>query len=184
MDITSNQDNDDMNINNQDNDEMNTESGAEWNKHDIYAHDGINIDDEKYILSDIDKEFIEKNIGLKQEIYNTIVLSHRMFSKQSQSLKVLEDYILALKYIYLLFKNNSCKKNCNDIIDTKLNSIPHTNIKTYLSKIKKTIENKLNWMNNFYSKNNITDNIPYDHKLLSCYIEYPYDFSYKSLLPD
>jgi hypothetical protein len=160
------------------------ESGAEWNSEDIFREDGINAPDEKYIFSDVDKEFIQKNIELKQEIYNTIVLSPRIYSKQSQSLKILNDYILALKYIYLLFKNNTCKENCKEILDSKLNSIPHLRVKNFLSKIKGSIENKMLWMKQFFVKNNISDNIPYDHKLLLCYIEYPYDFSYKSLLPD
>ena len=41
----------------------------------VFKIDGLNIDEEIVELSKADKEFIMRNIGLKQEVYNVTILS-------------------------------------------------------------------------------------------------------------
>jgi hypothetical protein len=151
----------------------------------VFKIDGLNIDEEIVELSKTDKEFIMRNIGLKQEVYNVTILSPKY---KFNELTALHDYVLSLKYIYELLKNTAdCEDNkCNRILYNKINNIPdeHVYIRNILEKLTTPILDMILWMKSFYIKNNITDNIPYYHQLLSCYIEYPYDFSYKSLLPD
>jgi hypothetical protein len=154
-------------------------------ENDMFDQKGFNVDENIVELSKTDKEFITKNIGLKQEVYNIIIISSKNKPNNSTALN---DYVLSLRYIYELLKNMpDCKENeCDKILYNKINSIPdkHAYIRSILVKLTTPILDRILWMKSFFIKNNITDNIPYNHQLLSCYIEYPYDFSYKSLLPD
>lgn len=123
--------------------------------------------DEEYIQNEIppppiNNEFVDNILKIKHSLYDDIILSPRLGTKEAQDNNLIQKYLEQLNKVYILTIN--AKKG---IIDDK-------SLTRYSPKTRELIKNTLVWISNYFKHNNIMDIIPYEDYLHKMFREYQF----------
>lgn len=130
--------------------------------------------DEEYVQNDVappplDDKFIKNVLSIKHSLYDDIILSPELGTKEAQDNSLIQKYIKQLNNVYVLSLN------------AKKGIINENGLKEYTPKTREQIKNILVWISEFFKKNHINDTIPYENYLYTMLHEYPFiqDNSYE-----
>lgn len=124
-------------------------------------------EDEEYqqneeVPVDIDEKFKNDVLNVKHKLYENIVLSPELGTEKAQNLETLQEYLKNINNVYILCLN--AQKGI--INDEELNKFP-VNVRDSLKRV-------LNWLNDYFRKNQIPDTIPYDDFINKSFKEYQF----------
>lgn len=124
-------------------------------------------EDEEYqqneeVPVDIDEKFKNDVLNVKHKLYENIVLSPELGTEKAQNLETLQEYLKNINNVYILCLN--AQKGI--INDEELNKFP-VNVRDSLKRV-------LNWLNDYFRKNQIPDTIPYDDFINKSFREYQF----------
>ena len=124
-------------------------------------------EDEEYEQNDtppppLDEEFIKSVLNIKHNLYDDIILSPSLGTKEAQDNRLIEKYIKQLNNVYVL------------TINAKKGVIDESNLSRYTPKTREQIKNMLIWISEFFKKNHINDKIPYENYLHNMLHVYPF----------
>jgi hypothetical protein len=122
--------------------------------------------EEEYIQNeipppDIDDEFREKILDAKRSLNTNIINGPELGTRESQDVKLVNDYIKALNNLYILSLN--AQKGINVINDRNLSVFP--------PETKEKIELALRYITDYFKKLSIVDKIPYEHYIRQSFKE-------------
>ena len=114
-------------------------------------------------LPDIDKTFRDNVLKIKHSLYDTIVLSPELGTDDAQNKKVLQDYLDKLNKVYILSVYAENGKNPSENV-----------IRLFPESSREAIRVTLNWIIDFFNKNNIPDTIPYSDYIRKSFHDYQF----------
>jgi len=110
----------------------------------------------------IDKEFAKNVLDVKHKLYDETVLSPKMEEDKAQNNELLHDYLKHLNKIYVLAViSQNGKKNAK-------------NLDEFPKGAQDAIQRTLEWLETFFSKNHVSDTIPYTHYVRNQFHVYPF----------
>ena len=129
--------------------------------------DSINDSDDEYIQNEvpppeINNEFIDNVLKVKHSLYDNIVLSPELGTKDAQSQNVLQVYLKNMNQMYILALN----AQKGQITDDSLNVFPKGS--------RESIKFTLKWISDYFSKNRVPDTIPYSDFIRKSFHEYQF----------
>ncbi len=110
----------------------------------------------------IDEKFKNDVLNVKHKLYENIVLSPELGTEKAQNLETVQEYLKNINNVYILCLN--AQKGI--INDEELNKFP-VNVRDSLKRV-------LNWLNDYFRKNQIPDTIPYDDFINKSFKEYQF----------
>ncbi len=152
---------------------MNSEESEEYiNKWDNSDNESEYEDD--YIQNEVpppglNEEFIKNILSIKHSLYDDIILSPELGTKEAQDNSLIQKYVKQLNNVYIL------------TLTAKKGIIDENSLKEYKPETREQIKNILVWISEFFKKNHINDTIPYENFLYTMLHEYPFiqDNSYE-----
>jgi hypothetical protein len=111
---------------------------------------------------DLDPTFCKNVQKIKWDIYKNIILKPELQTSNAQNNNLLNDYLTSIRGIYVLTLNAQKGKNKN----INLNHFPE--------EVRGEIQELLDWIADFFKKNQIYQTIPYSHYLNNSFNEYPF----------
>jgi len=129
--------------------------------------DSINDSDDEYIQNEvpppeINSEFVENVLKVKHSLYDNIVLSPELGTKEAQSSKVLQAYLKNINQVYILALN----AQKGTITDDSVNVFPKGS--------RESIKFTLKLISNYFTKNRAPDTIPYSDFIRKSFHEYQF----------
>jgi len=124
-------------------------------------------DDDEYKQNDqapkgIDKEFAKNVLDIKHKLYDETVLSPDMEEDRAQNNELLNDYLNHVNKVYVLaVVSQNGKKNAR-------------NLDEFPKGTQEAIQRTLDWLETFFSKNQVSDTIPYTHYIRNQFHVYPF----------
>jgi hypothetical protein len=136
-------------------------------KDDTMDDESVNDSDDEYIQNeipppDIDANFVENTLKVKHSLYDNIVLSPELGTKDAQSPKVLHTYLKNMNQMYILALNAQKGK----INEDSLSVFPKGS--------RESIKFTLKWIADYFSKNRAPDTIPYSDFIRKSFHEYQF----------
>lgn len=124
-------------------------------------------EDDEYVQNEVpppplDKQFIENVLNIKHNLYDDIILSPALGTKEAQDNTLVEKYIKQLNNVYVL------------TINAKKGIIDESSLTQYTPKTREHIKSILVWISDFFKRNHISDTIPYDNYLHNMFHVYPF----------
>jgi hypothetical protein len=110
----------------------------------------------------LDEQFIKNILEMKHNLYDDIILSPSLGTKEAQDNILVEKYIKQLNNVYIL------------TINAKKGIINESSLTQYTPKTREHIKNILVWISDFFKKNHINDTIPYENYLHNMLHVYPF----------
>ena len=151
---------------------MNSEESEEYNKWDNSDNDSDYEDD--YIQNEVpppglNEDFIKNILSIKHSLYDDIILSPELGTKEAQDNSLIQKYVKQLNNVYIL------------TLTAKRGIIDENSLKEYKPETREQIKNILVWISEFFKKNHVNDTIPYENFLYTMLHEYPFiqDNSYE-----
>ncbi len=151
---------------------MNSEESEEYNKWDNSDNESDYEDD--YIQNEVpppglNEDFIKNILSIKHSLYDDIILSPELGTKEAQDNSLIQKYVKQLNNVYIL------------TLTAKRGIIDENSLKEYKPETREQIKNILVWISEFFKKNHINDTIPYENFLYTMLHEYPFiqDNSYE-----
>ena len=151
---------------------MNSEESEEYNKWDNSDNDSDYEDD--YIQNEVpppglNEDFIKNILSIKHSLYDDIILSPELGTKEAQDNSLIQKYVKQLNNVYIL------------TLTAKRGIIDESSLKEYKPETREQIKNILVWISEFFKKNHVNDTIPYENFLYTMLHEYPFiqDNSYE-----
>jgi hypothetical protein len=134
---------------------------------DKWIEDSESEEDEDYVQNEVpppqvDEDFRNKVLNVKHSLYDNIVLSPNLDSKDAQSKQVLNEYLSKLNKVYVLALNAKSGR----FMVSELNSFPEPT--------RVLIKDTMDWIKDFFSKNRVPDTIPYDDYINKSFHEYQF----------
>lgn len=130
-------------------------------------NESIISSDDEYIQNEvppaeINGEFIDNVLKVKHSLYDNIVLSPELGTKDAQSQKVLQVYLKNINQMYILALN----AQKGHITDDSINAFPKGS--------REAIKFTLKWIADYFSKNRVPDTIPYSDFIRKSFHEYQF----------
>lgn len=113
---------------------------------------------------DINKEFKDNILKIKHTLYDKTVLAPELGTKEAQSNKVLQDYLNNLNSLYVMAINAQTGKILGN----------QQTIQNFPPETQEIITSTLKWIADFFSKNTVSDTIPYSDFLRNILHVYPF----------
>jgi len=142
-----------------------------WNNK-IYEsdEDNYNTDEDKYTQNEaepptLSEEFINNILTTKHSLYENIVLSPELGTKNAQNLNILQNYLDKISRIYIM-SLEAQKGSQYTINDKSLDAFP--------IKSREAIRMTLDFIRDFFSKNQIPDTIPYSDFIRKSFHDYQF----------
>jgi hypothetical protein len=111
---------------------------------------------------EIDTQFKDNILKLKHNLYDNIVLSSKLETKNAQDKRVLNTYINKLNGVYIMaIELQNGRKLSGDLSG-------------YPESTRQLIKDTFAWLANFFSKNRVEDTIPYMYYINHHMHEYPF----------
>lgn len=138
----------------------------------IYINDNEYDTDDEYLQNDVpplhvNDDFRVKVLDVKHSLYNNIVLSPELGTKEAQDSKVLNEYLDKINRVYILSLDAQLKS-------TSLSNNIDDELKVFPSDSRDSIKDVLVWITDYFSKNNIPDTIPYTDYIYKSFHEYQF----------
>lgn len=111
---------------------------------------------------DIDENFRNNVLNIKDILYNKIILSPNLGTSDAQDNRLLDKYLKNINGVYILCVNAQNGK----INEAELNRFP--------LEAREPIKNMLTWLLQFFKKNQIPDTIPYEDYIRKSFKEYQF----------
>ncbi len=117
----------------------------------------------------LNEDFIKNILSIKHSLYDDIILSPELGTKEAQDNSLIQKYVKQLNNVYIL------------TLTAKRGIIDENSLKEYKPETREQIKNILVWISEFFKKNHINDTIPYENFLYTMLHEYPFiqDNSYE-----
>jgi len=134
---------------------------------DIFGGDRWEDDDDEYKQNDlppkgIDNEFAKNVLKTKHDLYDATVLANDMDDERAQNNSLLDDYLKHVNKVYVLAViSQNGKKNAR-------------NLDEFPKGTQESIQNTLDWLETFFSTNQMSDTIPYTHYIRNQFHVYPF----------
>jgi hypothetical protein len=124
-------------------------------------------EDDEYVQNDtpppdLDEQFMKNILEMKHKLYDDIILSPSLGTKEAQDNTLIEKYIKQLNNVYIL------------TINAKKGILDESSLTQYTPKTREQIKNILVWISDFFKRNHISDTIPYDNYLHNMFHVYPF----------
>jgi len=137
---------------------------SEYNK---WSESDEEYEDDEYEQNDtppppLDEQFIKNVLNIKHNLYDDIILSPSLGTKEAQDNALVEKYIKQLNNVYVL------------TINAKKGIIDESNLTQYTPETREQIKSILLWISDFFKKNHISDTIPYENYLHNMLHIYPF----------
>ena len=111
---------------------------------------------------DVDNEFAKSVLKTKHTLYDTTVLSPDIDEDNAQNNELLNEYLKHMNKVYVLAViSQNGKKNAR-------------NLDEFPKGAQEAIHHTLEWLETFFSKNQIPDTIPYTHYIRNQFQVYPF----------
>jgi len=134
---------------------------------DFFGEDRWEDDDDEYKQNDqppkgIDGGFAKNVLKTKHDLYDATVLANDMDDEKSQNNSLLDDYLKHVNKVYVLAViSQNGKKNA-------------INLDEFPKGTHESIQNTLDWLETFFSTNQMSDTIPYTHYIRNQFHVYPF----------
>lgn len=111
--------------------------------------------------SDVDDKFREVILDAKRSLNTKIINGPELGTRESQSIKLVNNYINALNHLYVLSLD----------AQRGINVINEKNLSIFPVETKDKIELALQYITDYFKKLNIVDKIPYEHYIRQSFKE-------------
>ena len=112
----------------------------------------------------INQEFIDNILEVKHKLYETTVLAPKLETPEAQSNEVLQKYMNNLNSVYVMAINAQSGNILGN--EQRINNLP--------PETREIITRMLNWIVDYFSKNNVPDTIPYSDFISNSLHVYPF----------
>ena len=111
---------------------------------------------------DVDKDFVEKALNTKHNIYEETILKPDIDDESAQDTNRIDDYLNNINKVYVLaVVSQNGKKNAK-------------NLDEFPKGAQEAIQETLDWLEAFFSKNQTPDTIPYVNFIRNHFHVYPF----------
>jgi hypothetical protein len=111
---------------------------------------------------DVDKDFVEKALNTKHNIYEETILKPDIDDESAQDTNRIDDYLNNINKVYVLaVVSQNGKKNAK-------------NLDEFPKGAQEAIQETLNWLEAFFSKNQTPDTIPYVNFIRNHFHVFPF----------
>jgi hypothetical protein len=112
--------------------------------------------------ADVDKEFVEKALNTKHTIYEETILKPDIEDDSAQDTSRIDDYLNNINNVYVLaIVSQNGKKNSH-------------NLEQFPKGAQEVIQQTLEWLETFFSKNQTPDTIPYVNFIRNHFHVFPF----------
>ena len=112
----------------------------------------------------INQEFIDNILEVKHKLYETTVLAPELETPEAQSNEVLQKYMNNLNSVYVMAINAQSGNMLGN--EQRINNFP--------PETREVITRTLKWIADFFSKNTVSDTIPYSDFIRKSLHEYQF----------
>ena len=124
-------------------------------------------DDEEYQQNEeipmiVNENFKNDILNVKHKLYENIILSPDLGTEKAQNLQTLQEYLKNINNVYILCLN------------AQKGIINYEEINKFPLNVRESLTSVLNWLKDFFRKNNIPDTIPYDDLINKSFKEYQF----------
>jgi len=130
----------------------------------LYSNNYDDDDDDERndeLPENIDENFCNNVQQIKWNIYQNIVFKPKLETREAQDKKILNHYLNCMSQLYVY--THEAQNNNNNI---NLNQFPN--------EVRGDIQKLLNWINDFFRKNEPYQTIPYSDYLTNTFKVYPF----------
>jgi hypothetical protein len=136
------------------------------NKWDSDEND-TDYEDEEYVQNEvpppeINKDFIENILKVKHSLYDNVVLSPELGTEKAQNNTILQDYLHHVNQVYIL------------AINAQRSKVKEQDLQPFPEKSRDEIRKTLDWITDYYKKNQVPDTIPYTDFIRKSFHEYQF----------
>jgi len=119
--------------------------------------------------NDIDSDFVNDLLNIKHELYEEIVLTPKLGTSDAQNNNLLNIYLERIRAFYLL------SKDAQNGLNSQNNAKNIHNALVYFSEeSQQRIKKILDWIADYFTKNSVSDTIPYKSYLENHLYVYPF----------